>query len=75
MSGNVYANFITDAFKSDLELCLEAVEKGKVIYEYVSKNPKDPALSIYGNGFKNYVYKGKKYQHFYNAYPVICEEY
>ena len=30
MSGNAYANFITDYFKSEREMCLQAVEKGKL---------------------------------------------
>ena len=42
MGGNAYANFITDLFKSDQQLCLEAVEKGKLISEY--ENESYPAV-------------------------------
>jgi len=64
MSGNVYANFITDAFKSDKsdksehQLCLEAVEKGKLISEY--ENNYNPEWTN-----KVYVYKGESYKFFY----------
>jgi len=69
MSGNAYANFITDAFKSEEELCLEAVEKGKLISEY-----KDPDIYDGGgdNSLKTYVYNGKKYFLHYKNYRMVC---
>ena len=60
MSGNAYANFITDAFKSEQQLCLEAVEKGKLISEY--ENNSNPEWTN-----KVYVYKGESYKFFYEV--------
>ena len=61
MSGNVHANFITDAFKSEQQLCLEAVEKGKLISEYESHE------FFPENSNKVYVYKGESYKFFYKV--------
>ena len=60
MSGNAHANFITDAFKSERQLCLEAVEKGKLISEY--ENQTWPELNN-----KVYVYKGESYKFAYKV--------
>ncbi len=38
MSGNIYANFITDYFKSEREMCLEAVEKGELIFHMTAES-------------------------------------
>tara|TARA_B100000963_G_C22133158_1_gene454190 strand:+ start:36 stop:329 length:294 start_codon:yes stop_codon:yes gene_type:complete len=50
MSGNAYANFITDYFKSEREMCLQAVEKGKLIGSTIA--------------YRKYVYKSKIYYYF-----------
>ena len=61
MSGNVYANFITDFFKDDVKeiTCLEVVEKGTLIIH--EKNERQPQ-----NSNKKYVYKGKEVTYYYN---------
>ena len=60
MSGNAYANFITDLFKSEQQLCLEAVEKGKFISEH--ENNSYPEIT-----YKVYVYKGESYKFAYKV--------
>ena len=66
MSGNAYANFITDAFKTPKEMCLVAVEKGRLVED-------KPSLK-YPNkyGSQKYAYKGKMYTYLLNSYPIIC---
>ena len=73
MSGNAYANFITDYFKTPKEMCLVAVEKGRLVEEYIENDN-------YGErntSFKRYVYKGKRYQFNYNFWmgsELFCFE-
>ena len=54
----VFVIFKTDFFKTQREMCLEAVEKGELV-----DNKK--AKGWFGN-YKTYAYKGKLYQ--YNSY-------
>tara|TARA_B110000008_G_scaffold266558_1_gene292808 strand:+ start:73 stop:345 length:273 start_codon:yes stop_codon:yes gene_type:complete len=67
LSGNAYANFITDYFKSEREMCLEAVEKGKMINELKLKG-----TSRLDN--ITYLYKGKIYQHWYNQNECLLSQ-
>jgi len=63
MSGNAYANFITDAFKSEQQSerkfipCLEIVEKGRLIHTV-----EDSSKS---HGHRIYVYKGHTAKYWY----------
>jgi len=63
MSGNAYANFITDAFKSEQKSerksipCLEIVEKGRLIH-----TEKDSSKH---HGHRIYVYKGNTATYWY----------
>ena len=64
MSGNAYANFITDYFKTPKEICLEAVENGKLFDEY--KDEYEPR-----HNRRDYAYKGKTYRHFYKQNKLV----
>jgi len=66
MSGNAYANFITDLFKSEREMCLEAVEKGKLVFHKRGYSDKigdwDYVHDAYA--YKSYAYNGKLYLYY-----------
>ena len=61
MSGNIYANFITDYFKSEREMCLEAVEKGELIFHMTAESEQVADHLAY----KSYAYNGKVYLYYY----------